>query len=151
MFGNIWMKFLIKRIKGMVARIFRRRMKKQISAALRQQVWIKHKNKIFESDCSISWCKNIINVFNFQCGHNIPESKGGATNINNLYPICMHCNQSMGDRYTIDEWNKLVINPNCSPTPIPKIDISGVSIPVPVEVPIKKMGCFSFIRGLKGE
>ena len=85
MFGDIWMKFLIKRIKGMVARIFRRRMKKQISAALRQQVWIKHKNKIFESDCSISWCKNIINVFNFQCGHNIPESKGGATNINNLY------------------------------------------------------------------
>ena len=29
-----------------------------------------------------------IDVFNFQVGHNIPESKGGATVIENLRPIC---------------------------------------------------------------
>jgi hypothetical protein len=132
----------------MVARIFRKRMKKPINAALRQQVWIKHKGKIFESICSVSWCKNQINVFNFQCGHNVPESKGGATNINNLYPICVHCNQSMGDRYTIDEWNKSVINPVNAPTPIPKIDVSGIPV-VTVTSPsvdMQKKGCFSFFK-----
>lgn len=134
----------------MVARLFRKRMKKPINSALRQQVWVKHKGKIFESVCSVGWCKNNINVFNFQCGHNIPESKGGATNINNLYPICIHCNQSMGDRYTIDEWNKMVVNPATLPTPIPKIEVPLNMVPVipSGDVPIKSSGCFSFIRGL---
>lgn len=131
----------------MVSRIFKRKMKKPINAALRQQVWIKHKGKIFESTCSVTWCKNQINVFNFQCGHNVPESKGGATNINNLYPICIHCNQSMGDRYTIDQWNKTVVNPNSAPNPIPKIDVSGIPVVPQPQVDMKKKGCFSFIRG----
>ncbi len=39
-------------------------------------------------------------------GHNIPESKGGKTTINNLIPICGDCNRSMGDRYTIDEFSQ---------------------------------------------
>ena len=48
---------------------------------------------------------NTINVFNFQVGHNIPESKGGTLSLNNLKPICGRCNFSMGNNYTIDEWN----------------------------------------------
>jgi 5-methylcytosine-specific restriction endonuclease McrA len=47
-----------------------------------------------------------MSVFDFQCGHNIPESKGGKTDVNNLIPICSRCNQSMGSQYTIDEWTK---------------------------------------------
>ena len=50
----------------------------------------------------------MINVFDFQCGHNIPESKGGTLDINNLKPICGSCNLSMGNKYTITEWSKLV-------------------------------------------
>lgn len=46
-----------------------------------------------------------MSVFDFECGHNVPESKGGKTTLDNLVPICARCNRSMGDRYSIDEWN----------------------------------------------
>lgn len=82
-------------------------MKDKIPKALREQVWITHVGKKFESKCTISWCKNRITVFDFQSGHNIPESKGGTTDLLNLRPICSRCNLSMNDNYTIDEWAKL--------------------------------------------
>jgi hypothetical protein len=82
-------------------------MKEKIPRALREQVWLTHIGKKYESKCRIRWCKNIITVFDFQCGHNIPESKGGRTDITNLIPICSRCNSSMNDNYTIDEWTKL--------------------------------------------
>ena len=82
-------------------------MKEKIPKALREQVWITHNGKKFQSKCRVSWCSNKVTVFDFQSGHNIPESKGGATDIKNLYPICSRCNLSMGDSYSIDEWEKL--------------------------------------------
>jgi hypothetical protein len=82
-------------------------MKEKIPRALREQVWITHNGKKFESKCCIKWCSNTITVFDFQCGHNVPESKGGLTDITNLKPICSRCNLSMNDRYSIDEWEKL--------------------------------------------
>jgi hypothetical protein len=63
--------------------------------------------KVYEAKCQTRWCKNIISVTNFQCGHNIPESKGGATTLGNLVPICNSCNASMSNTYTFDQWNKL--------------------------------------------
>jgi hypothetical protein len=81
--------------------------KKAIPKALREQVWIQKVGHTFETKCCVQWCENQINAFNFQAGHNIPESKGGATTVDNLVPICDRCNCSMGDRYTIDEWNQL--------------------------------------------
>ena len=45
--------------------------------------------------------------FNFEVGHNVPESKGGATDLGNLRPICGKCNRSMGDEYTIDQFSAL--------------------------------------------
>jgi 5-methylcytosine-specific restriction endonuclease McrA len=86
--------------------------KKNIPKAIRQQVWLKYIGKKFEDKCSIIWCQNIISVFNFHAGHNIPESKGGTIDINNLKPICSNCNLSMSDKYTIDEWNNLGLNKN---------------------------------------
>jgi hypothetical protein len=82
-------------------------MKEKIPKALREQVWLTHIGKKYESKCNVKWCKNIITVFDFQSGHNIPESKGGATDISNLRPICSRCNSSMNDQYSIDEWEKL--------------------------------------------
>lgn len=82
-------------------------MKEKIPKALREQVWLTHIGKKYEAKCFISWCNNRITVFDFQCGHNIPESKGGRTDISNLLPICSRCNSSMNDTYTIDEWVKL--------------------------------------------
>jgi len=79
--------------------------KKPILKAMRDQVWVQNMGKVYEGKCKTSWCVNIINVTNFQCGHNIPESKGGETNLANLVPICSSCNQSMGNRFTFDEWD----------------------------------------------
>lgn len=79
--------------------------KSKIPKALREQVWIQHMGHRFEGKCRVVWCKNVISAFDFQCGHNIPESKGGKTHVSNLIPICGRCNISMGSQYTIDEWN----------------------------------------------
>lgn len=80
--------------------------KATIPKALREQVWLQSMGRKFEAKCNVVWCTNMISVFDFQCGHNIPESKGGKTNIQNLIPICVRCNISMGSNYTIDEWNR---------------------------------------------
>lgn len=80
--------------------------KKKIPAALREQVWITRMGHRFDGKCRVTWCKNRITVFDYECGHNIPESKGGKTTLDNLVPICARCNRSMSDNYSIDEWNK---------------------------------------------
>lgn len=77
----------------------------KIPKALREQVWISSVGQKFKSKCKVTWCKNHISVFDYECGHNIPESKGGKTTLDNLIPICARCNRSMSDKYTIDEWN----------------------------------------------
>ncbi len=59
----------------------------------------------FEGKCRVRWCRNKISAFDYECGHNIPESKGGKTTLDNLVPICARCNRSMSDSYSIDEWN----------------------------------------------
>lgn len=81
--------------------------KKKIPKALRQQVWIKYNGEEFKNKCNIVWCRNIISVFNFHVGHNIPESRGGSSSIENLRPICSNCNLSMSSKYSITEWNRI--------------------------------------------
>ena len=84
--------------------------KQKIPKALREQVWLKHMGKVFQGKCKVSWCNNTISVFDWEAGHNIPESKGGETTLQNLRPICSRCNKSMGDQYSIDQWNELGSN-----------------------------------------
>jgi 5-methylcytosine-specific restriction endonuclease McrA len=74
---------------------------------IREQVWIHHNDKKFETKCYVVWCTNIVDVFNFQVGHDTPKALGGSNTLLNLKPICQNCNQSMGSRYSITEWNKL--------------------------------------------
>lgn len=78
--------------------------KKKIPKALAEQVWISRMGHTFRGKCRVSWCQNRITVFDYECGHNVPESKGGKTTLDNLVPICARCNRSMSDTYTIDEW-----------------------------------------------
>lgn len=82
-------------------------LKDRIPKALREQVWLTFVGKKYNSKCTVRWCKNEISVFDFHVGHNVPESKGGKTILENLRPICARCNLSMSNNYTIDEWNKL--------------------------------------------
>ncbi len=81
--------------------------KARIPAALREQVWIQYQGKKFESKCVVAWCENVINVFDFHVGHNVPESRGGTILLQNLRPICSRCNLSMSNTYSIDEWNQM--------------------------------------------
>jgi HNH endonuclease len=75
---------------------------------IREVVWNTYNGETYSSKCFVPWCSNIINVFNYQVGHDIPESKGGTYDIGNLRPICSNCNLSMGNKWTIQEWGKLV-------------------------------------------
>jgi len=84
-------------------------IKEHIPKRIRELVWTTYNREVYSNKCYVTWCNNIINVFNFQVGHDIPESKGGTLDINNLKPICGSCNLSMGNKYTITEWCKLVI------------------------------------------
>lgn len=79
--------------------------KKTIPKALREQVWIKSMGNKLTGKCKIRWCKNQMSAFDFHVGHDIPESKGGTLNIENLHPICSRCNLSMAANYSIKEWN----------------------------------------------
>jgi len=81
--------------------------KAKIPKALREQIWLRDIGKKYEGKCRIVWCENKMTVFDFQCGHDIPESHGGATILENLVPICSRCNLSMSNTYTIKQWNLL--------------------------------------------
>ena len=83
-----------------------RRLFGTIPKAVREQLWLRTYGERFKGKCDVSWCQNSINVFDFTVGHNVPQSKGGSDCLSNLRPICSRCNSSMGDRYTIDEWEE---------------------------------------------
>lgn len=85
--------------------ITKRKRKTKIPLAMRQNIWIKHFDRVFEHKCFVSWCPRIITCFDFEVGHNIPECKGGKTDEQNLFPICHKCNGGMGSKYTIQEWS----------------------------------------------
>ena len=84
--------------------IVKKYKKGSIPNALRQQVWLKYCGEIYSRKCLTTWCNNVITVYDFHCGHNVPEVRGGKTTIDNLIPICTQCNLSMGHQYTFDEW-----------------------------------------------
>jgi 5-methylcytosine-specific restriction endonuclease McrA len=79
--------------------------KEQIPKAVKEQVWLRDMGKIYEGKCKTSWCQNKVTVFDFQAGHNIAESKGGPTTLDNLVVICSRCNLSMASNYTFTEWS----------------------------------------------
>jgi hypothetical protein len=82
--------------------------KKPISKALRMAVWQEYIG-IQEAYC---YCcqRQKINPFRFQCGHNVAESKGGETSLENLRPVCDLCNQSMGTKNLEEFKQTLCIN-----------------------------------------
>ena len=91
--------------------VIKKQRKQTIPRALKEQLWIRDMGKNFEGKCRTSWCKNRITIFDFQCGHDIPESKGGPTNLENLVPICSRCNTSMGAKHTFKEWTSKYAGP----------------------------------------
>lgn len=80
--------------------------KAKIPLALKQTVWVNQFGEVYKRKCPVRWCHRVITVFDFEVGHNIPESRGGTTTPDNLRPICRQCNIGMGNRYTIDDWSQ---------------------------------------------
>ncbi len=98
-----------------------KKKKEKIPAAVRKIVW----NTYIGKDKTIGNClccdaEEISNT-NFECGHIKSEKNGGEITIENLRPICGHCNKSIGgnnmdefmDRYKIKKpsnWNGINSN-----------------------------------------
>ena len=91
----------------------------RIPKAIREQTWLRYNGETYKAKCNVVWCQNITTPFTFDVGHNIPQSKGGGTEIDNLRPICPSCNKSMGNKYTIDEFSKLSSPVQPIPVPVP--------------------------------
>lgn len=86
--------------------LYSKMTKQKIPRAVREQLWVRDMGQAFQGKCKTAWCKNSVTVFDFQCGHNVPESKGGPTVLDNLVVICSRCNLSMGSQYTFTEWSQ---------------------------------------------
>lgn len=77
--------------------------KKRIPVALKEAVWRKYFDNTIDGACCV--CQKVISITNHDCGHIIAEAHGGATDINNLRPVCSKCNKSMGTE-NMDEFTK---------------------------------------------
>ena len=80
--------------------------KQKIPLAVKRQAWVNQYGPIPTVKCAVAWCTNQISPFDFEAGHNIPESKGGQCSVENIIPICKSCNRSMSDNFTIDQFSK---------------------------------------------
>ena len=96
-----------------------RQTKEAIPRALRYAVWNRYVGKRFEAKCHVTWCETVITPFTFEVGHDVPESKGGTTTLENLRPICAQCNRSMGNSYTIEEFSEKFAPPPPESVPRP--------------------------------
>jgi hypothetical protein len=83
-----------------------------ISKTLRLQVWKRRFPNSLEGRCYC--CKDTMISFgttnSFHCGHIVAHSLGGATDVNNLEPICQGCNADMGTRNLNDFKKQFIQN-----------------------------------------
>ena len=86
-----------------VHRVSRQR-KKTIPKTIRNQVWRKHCGNMLDGKCFC--CHQNIAYECWEAGHIIAESKGGKTTTDNLRPLCIPCNRSMGQMNMFDFMNK---------------------------------------------
>lgn len=70
--------------------------RKTIPQTLRKQVWYEYIGKEIGTAKCTCCKKEDIGQMDFQCGHVVSAHDGGLATIDNLRPICLTCNQSMG-------------------------------------------------------
>lgn len=76
--------------------------KEKIPAAVRNAVWNTYMGADKKrGECYVG-CGEIISTATMQAGHIKAEAVGGETTIENLRPICAHCNTSMGKTNMVD-------------------------------------------------
>lgn len=74
----------------------KRSTKEKIPAAVRNTVWNTYIGVTIKQSTCLCCTLEPITFANFHCGHIKSEKNGGSVNIDNLRPICGHCNSSMG-------------------------------------------------------
>ena len=72
--------------------------KKSIPLTLKRNVWNKHIGEAIGKTLCLCCKLSEITQLNFSCGHIISEFNGGNMKLDNLKPICVSCNSSMGTR-----------------------------------------------------
>ena len=77
--------------------------KKTIPLALKRNVWNKHIGENVGKTLCLCCKLTDITQMNFSCGHVISEFNGGNIKMDNLRPICVSCNSSMGTK-NMDEF-----------------------------------------------
>ncbi len=79
----------------------------QVSPRTRMKIWDTYIGKeIGEHPCMLCGKRNIAQL-DFYCGYNIAESKGGATAVENILPICRNCNNKKGTK-TFEQYLKSI-------------------------------------------
>jgi 5-methylcytosine-specific restriction endonuclease McrA len=81
--------------------------KKYINKGIKEKIWLLNFGNNFEVDCPSCNIRKL-NPFSFSTGHIIPECLGGATIIDNLIPICTHCNSRMGIKNYYEYKNSII-------------------------------------------
>lgn len=82
-------------------------VKRKIPKALRIAVWNRYMGRDTRKGfCPI--CKDReISIEDFHCGHDLAEARGGEMNVDNLFPVCSLCNQSMGTKDFYEAWQEV--------------------------------------------
>jgi len=75
----------------------KKRRKAYINRRLKKEVWLKYMGAVFYAQC-YACNRELIDVFDCHYGHVTAEHVGGATNVDNLRPICSLCNQASSVR-----------------------------------------------------
>jgi 5-methylcytosine-specific restriction endonuclease McrA len=83
-----------KQSKQLEPKIKSTKRKKTIPKTIRNQVWRKYCGNKLDAKCFC--CDQELAYECWEAGHVIAEANGGNTDIENLRPVCMSCNRSMG-------------------------------------------------------
>lgn len=88
--------YVVKVLMQYYCKFYPVRPKKAISHLLKRKVWARHVGE--DKGSTKCFCCNMttITMLTFNCGHIVAEVRGGPTTVENLLPICQHCNSSMG-------------------------------------------------------
>jgi len=78
--------------------------KKGIPKTIRNQVWRKYCGNKLDAKCFS--CDQTLSYECWEAGHVLAETNGGETCVDNLRPICLSCNRSMGKMHMFEFMKK---------------------------------------------
>ena len=96
--GYDWIKEIIRQETGInliIKKRYKFKKKKTIPKVKKNMVWEHYMGNVFADKC-LCCRQNMINANSFSCGHVKAEILGGGLELENLRPICVSCNSSMG-------------------------------------------------------